>query len=81
MSFIDDFLASWREYRKPGYYDEFDYHWTMSVDLDRCTGCEACVTACQARTIFPSSARMLLPEAGKCSGFASNGIGKANFQT
>jgi len=24
MSFIDDFLASWREYREPGYYDGFD---------------------------------------------------------
>ena len=27
----------WREYRKPGYYEEFDYAWTMTIDLDRCT--------------------------------------------
>ena len=53
MTFIDDFLASWREYREPGYYGEFDYHWTMTVDLDRCTGCGACVTACQAENNIP----------------------------
>jgi Fe-S-cluster-containing dehydrogenase component len=50
---LSTFVEKLKAYSKPGYYDEFDYHWTMTIDLDRCTGCEACVAACQAENNLP----------------------------
>jgi len=53
VSLIKDLFTNWSTWRRPGYFEEFDYSWGMVIDLDRCTGCEACVVACTAENNLP----------------------------
>ena len=56
MSF-DNLVSNWPKLRvkrpQPDQYKEAPYKWAMVIDLDACTGCNACTTACYAENNLP----------------------------
>ena len=77
------------EHEEPDFYPPvvYDrYHWGMSIDLQKCTGCGACITACYAENNIPFVGKELVAKRRdmawlRIDRFFEKSDNKAGFET